>query len=90
MRRRNLVVVGIALLVTAVAVPMARWALQERTSAFVMLETAARLDRLVAQKNFQRGEDAEALAYLARARLYLPKSSSLSSAGMHGNPLALD
>ena len=83
-RVRNLVIVGIALLVTGVAVPLARWALQERTSAFVMLETAARLDRLVAQKNFQRGEDAEALAYLARARRYLPKSSLAAEAAIPG------
>jgi WD40 repeat protein len=83
-RIRNLVVVGIALLVTGVAVPLARWALQERTSAFVMLETAARLDRLVAQKNFQRGEDAEALTYLVRARLYLPKSSLAAEAAIPG------
>jgi hypothetical protein len=83
-RVRNLVILGIALLITGVAVPLAWWALQERTSAFVMLETAARLDRRAAQKNFQRGEDAEALAYLARARRYLPRSSLAAEAAIPG------
>ena len=40
-----------------------------------LLEEAARSDRLVAEEKFQRGEDAEALAYLARASRYVPKSS---------------
>src|SRR6516165_7520885 len=83
-RVRNLVILGIALLVTGVAAPLAWWALQERTTAFEMLETAARLDRRAAQKNFQRGEDAEALAYLARARRYLPRSSLAAEAAIPG------
>jgi WD40 repeat protein len=83
-RVRNLVILGIALIVTSVAVPLAWWAMQERTSAFVMLETAARLDRRAAQKDFQRGEDAEALAYLARARRYMPRSSLAAEAAIPG------
>src|SRR5271165_151091 len=40
-----------------------------------LLEEAARSDRLVAQEKLQGGKDAEALAYLARASRYVPKSS---------------
>jgi hypothetical protein len=40
-----------------------------------MLEEAARSDRLVAGEKLQGGEDAEALAHLARAVRYVPKSS---------------
>jgi WD domain, G-beta repeat len=83
-RIRNLVAVCIALLVTGVAVPLGMWALRETASAFAMLEAAAQLDRLVAQKNFQRGEVAEALAYLARARRYQPKSSLGAEAAIPG------
>ena len=40
-----------------------------------LLEEAARSDRLVVQEKLQGGKDAEALAYLARASRYVPKSS---------------
>ena len=40
-----------------------------------MLEEAARSDWLVAEEKFGRGEDADALAYLARASRYTPRSS---------------
>jgi WD40 repeat protein len=39
------------------------------------LEEAARSDRLVAEEKLGRREDGEALAYLARAGRYMPKSS---------------
>jgi hypothetical protein len=39
-----------------------------------LLEEAARSDRLVAKEKLQAGDYAEALAYLARANRYLPKS----------------
>ena len=103
-------ILGLALLVAGVSVPLAVWALRERASAqkqekdavaakveaekqkqdavtaqgnleaknrelVSFLEEAARSDRLVAQERLQRGEDGEALAYLARAGRYVPKSS---------------
>jgi hypothetical protein len=40
-----------------------------------LLQEAARSDLLVAQERLQRGEDGEALAHLARAGRYVPKSS---------------
>ena len=40
-----------------------------------LLEEAARSDRLVAEEKLGRGKDGEALAYLARASRYVPKSS---------------
>ena len=40
-----------------------------------LLEDAARSDRLVAQEKLLGGKDADALAYLARASRYVPKSS---------------
>src|SRR6266481_2793841 len=39
------------------------------------LEEAARADRLVAEEELHGGKDADALAYLARASRYVPKSS---------------
>jgi hypothetical protein len=39
-----------------------------------MLDEAARSDRLVAEEDLQGGKDADALAYLARASRYTPKS----------------
>jgi dipeptidyl aminopeptidase/acylaminoacyl peptidase len=47
-----------------------------------LLEEAARSDRLVAQEKLQAGEDAEALAYLARASRYAPKSSLSAEAAI--------
>ena len=44
-------------------------------AALAMLEEAARSDRLVAEEMLQGGKDADALAYLARAGRYVPKSS---------------
>jgi hypothetical protein len=41
----------------------------------LLLEEAARSDRLVAEEKLQDGKDADALAYLARAGRYVPKSS---------------
>src|SRR5208282_6228295 len=58
---------GLALLVAGVTVPLAVWAL---------LETAHTVsDRLVAEGKLQGGKDADALAYLARMSRYEPKSS---------------
>ena len=58
---------GLALLVAGVTVSLAVWAL---------LETAHTVsDRLVAEEKLQGGKDEDALAYLARARRYEPKSS---------------
>jgi WD domain, G-beta repeat len=57
---------------------------QARQEALKLLEEAARSDELVAQTNFQRGEDTEALAYLARAFHYLPKSLLLAETTIPG------
>ena len=48
---------------------------KQKQRAVRLLEEAARSDRLVAHERFQRGEDADALAYLARASRYVPNSS---------------
>jgi WD domain, G-beta repeat len=40
-----------------------------------LLEELERSDRFIAEEKLQRGEDADALAYLARVSRYLPKSS---------------
>jgi hypothetical protein len=40
-----------------------------------LLDEAARSDRLVAEEKLGQGEDGAALAYLARADRYMPKSS---------------
>ena len=45
------------------------------SDALSLLEEAARSDRLVAEEKLQGGQDADALAYLARASRYTPKSS---------------
>jgi WD40 repeat protein len=47
-----------------------------------MLEEASRSDRLVAEERLGLGEDGEALAYLARASRYVPKSSFPTEAAM--------
>jgi hypothetical protein len=47
----------------------------QRNRAESLLEEAARSDRLVAHERLEAGEDAEALAHLARAIHYTPKSS---------------
>src|SRR5271165_6015458 len=49
-----------------------------------LLEEAARSDRLVAEEKFQGGNDADALAYLARASRYEPKSSLPAEAAIPG------
>src|SRR5258708_11267981 len=49
-----------------------------------MVEEAARSDRLVAEEDLQGGKDADALAYLARAIRYVPKSSLLAEAAIPG------
>jgi hypothetical protein len=54
---------------------------RELASASILEETA-RSDRLVAEEHFQRGEDAEALAHLARACRYVPKSSLPAEAAL--------
>jgi len=68
-------ILGLALFVAAVSVPLAVWALLERKHAVSLLDEAARSDRLVAEEKLQGGMDADALAYLARASRYVPKSS---------------
>jgi hypothetical protein len=52
-----------------------RLAVNAERNAKQQLEEAARSDRLVAEEKLQDGKDAEALAHLARAAHYLPKSS---------------
>ena len=69
------VILGLALLVAGVSVPLAVWALLERAHSVSLLEEAARSDRLVAEENLLDGKDAEALAHLDRAGRYVPKSS---------------
>ena len=63
-----------------------RWwgEVQARQAEERLLEEAARSDRLVAEENFQRGTDADALAHLARASRYVPKSSIPAEAAIPG------
>jgi hypothetical protein len=68
-------ILGVALLLVCVSVPLAVWALREREHTVCLLEEAARSDRIVAGEKLQGGMDADALAYLARAHRYVPKSS---------------
>ena len=76
-RARNFVRAGIALLLLATIFAGWRWwgEVQARQAAERLLEEAARSDRLVAQERLQAGDEPEALAYLARASRYVPKSS---------------
>src|SRR5271165_6956713 len=66
---------GLALLVAGVTVPLAVWAVLERAHTVSLVDEAARSDRLVAEEKLQGGKDADALAYLDRMSRYEPKSS---------------
>jgi len=72
------------LLVAAGAVWFYWKAKEAESAALSLLEEAARSDRLVAEEKLGRGEDGEALAYLARASRYVPKSSLPAEAAIPG------
>jgi WD40 repeat protein len=76
------IVLGLALLVAGVSVPLAVWALLERAHTVSLLDEAARRDRLEAEEKLEEGKDAEALAHLAQAARYMPKSSLAAEAAI--------
>jgi WD40 repeat protein len=76
-RTRRLLWAGITVLLLATIFAGWQWwgEVQARQAEEKLLEEAARSDRLVAKEKLQAGQDADALAYLARSSRYVPKSS---------------